>query len=185
MRASGLVAALCVALSAWPAQAAPPDYRRPQVYFHPGLQMSQFFGSLEGSVARSIGFSITQGLQYRWIGLNLTIDTDYFLTSQDGLPFNSGLQTASFRLAGRFLVPVWNLRLFLEVAAARMSLVSNAVIEETGPELHIHSAGGALGVRYDLGGFYFELRTDVDYPFELDGGLLMTFSLGFGIYTLL
>ena len=161
------IAALTVAIPV-SADAAPTDYRRVQVYVHPTFGADRFLGNLGDTSSWSVGFGLTQGIQWRWFGVNLTVATDYFLTRQQPPPFNTGVQTATVRLSGRFLLPIWDVRLFAEPAVGRSSVISIALIDETGPQLHFHTVGGRLGVRYmGMDPLYLELGGGIDYAIEL------------------
>lgn len=176
--------ALCVSSSA--AWAAPTDYRRTQIYFHPTVRTSHFMQSLEQDAGWSIGMGFTQGIQFGWFGLNLSVDSDFFLTAQQPPPFDHGLQTAAARFATRFLAPVWDLRLFSELAVQRVSVISNTLVDQTGPDLSFHTVGGALGMRYaGLGTFYVEFKTTADYAVDLDESWILGFELSFGLRSLL
>ena len=84
------------------------------------------------------------------------------------------------------LAPVWDLRLFSELAVERVSIISNALVEETGPQLYFHTVGGALGVRYmGLSPFYVEVKSTADYAVDLDQTWLLGFEISFGLYSLL
>ena len=168
------------------ADAVPPDFRRTQVYFQPSVRMNHFMGHLQNVTGWSLGMGVTQGVQFGWFGINLTIDTDFFLTAQSPPPFNHGLQTAGARFATRFLAPVWDLRLFSEAAVQRFSIISNALVEEIGPQLYFHTTGGALGARYvGLSPFYVEVKTTADYAVDLDESWLLGIEISFGLHSLL
>ena len=154
------------------------DYRRTQVYVHPSFQVTRYMGALNADTGWGVGMGFTQGIQFGWIGFNLTVDTDFFLTNQSAPPFNTGFQQATVRAAGRFLAPVWDLRLFSEISAQRLSFISNALVEITGDRLAFHGVGGALGARYmGMQPIYFEIRADADYLIDLD----QTWGIGIGV----
>ena len=143
-------------------------------------------GHLQRLAGWGLGMGVTQGVQFGWFGVNLTLDTDFFLTAQRPPPFNHGLQTAAARFATRFLLPVWDLRLFAETAVQRVSIISNALVEETGPQLYFHTIGGALGVRYmGLSPFHIEAKGCTDYAVDLDESWTLGFEISFGLHSLL
>jgi hypothetical protein len=165
----------------------PADFRRTQIYIQPNLQMSRFVGSLFGEdVGWGVGLGVMQGAQFEWIGFNLTIDTDYYLTHQEPPPFNRSLQVASVRAAARVVYPFRDYRPFLEVAGRRISFISNPLVERSGPKLVHYSLGGAAGVRLlHLSPLYLELRGGWDFVLDLEDTQVLTLGLALGVRSVL
>jgi len=121
----------CLIATAPSAAAADPpaDFRRTHVYAHPAFQAGRFLGAVGDEADTGFGISFTQGAQFGWFGVNITIDTAYFLTRQDPPPFNRSLQIAGVRFAGRFVYPFGDVRTFGEVSFRRIGFISNALTE--------------------------------------------------------
>ncbi len=186
---ASLAALLCLAavvLGSAPASAQPADFRRTQVYIHPTVQADRFFGALHDGTGWGLGMGVTQGVQFGWLGVNVTLDTDFYLTRQAVPPFTRGLQHAAVRVAARLAYPVWDFRLLAEVGVQRMSFISNPLVSETGDALAYHALGGAVGLRYDgLRPLYFELWTSFDSFVDLDDSRLLGVGLSIGVRSLL
>ncbi|MBN1944161.1 MAG: hypothetical protein JW797_00740 [Bradymonadales bacterium] len=186
------VAAIVALLTCLASQTAlaspPPGFRRTQVYLQPSFQMSRFVGPLAGDTGWSVGFGATQGIQFGYFGANITLNTDYFLTTEASKPppYQHGLQIARFHLAGRFMVPFGEFWPFLEISATRLSLISNSLVEQMGPELNHHAFGGALGIRLvQLSPLFIEIQSNWEYLVGMEESSLVTVQLALGVRTLL
>jgi hypothetical protein len=182
-----LLVALAALLGSTTAHAViPADFKRPQVYVHPTFQVSQFIGALSDATGTGVGMAVTQGMQFGYWGVNLTIDTHFFLTDQEAPPFNNSLQIAGARLAGRFVYPFDATRVFGELSVRRIGFISNTLGDITGPELNFHSVGLGVGLRFlQLAPLYFETRASYDLVFDLADTSMLTFDFAIGVRSVL
>lgn len=164
----------------------PPDFRRPQVFVHPSIRISHFVGPLGDVSGWGVGMGLTQGAQFGGFAVAVTIDTDYFLTSQEPPTFNKGMQIGGVRAAFRYMIPFDDFRPFAELGYHYIGFISNTLVSVTGPGLSHHALSGGLGFRYTQPSpFYLELKADWDWIPGLEDSSLFSVSFSFGLRAIL
>lgn len=191
-----------LALAAALAASAPDDahaqrrtFDRPTSSLYAGAGTRFLVGRLGQRAGTGLELYFGQSLQYRYLGMRATIGTSYFLTNQIPPPLSRGLQLFSVRLSPRLIFPLWQLRLFFDVLEyERVGIISNALVRETGPDLHFNAIGGAAGIHWEpqpylIVGVRTAYNHFVDFPglfsstgsFSTGLGGIVSTTLQFGI----
>jgi hypothetical protein len=162
------------------------DFRRTSVFVQPSLSLRHFLGPLGDQSSWSLGVGITQGVQFGFLGVQVTLDTDYFLSHQTPPPHNAGFQISGLDVSTRFQYPFGDFRAFALVGYRRVGFISNALVLETGPDLAYHALSTGAGLRFlHLAPFYFELGASWAWLPALEQTSLFGATVSLGIRTVL
>lgn len=141
--------------------------------------LKQWTGALADDAQTGLSLDITEALHYRYLGLQLSVGTAYYLTRQQGPPLSSGMQTYSLRLGPRLIVPWRQFQFLLDVEYERLGLISNSLVSITGPGLSYHAAGVGVSARWVPLPFLMDVRVGYTQVFGLDAGIMgVWLSLG-------
>lgn len=140
------VAAVC---GGFPAESAAQS-RNAQVDFGAGAHVMAFTGTLGRYTSPGPGIHITQGVHFGWLGFELSLGSESYLSDQPAPPLLRGLQAFTLTAGPRFSVRLNALRVLFAVDYANSSYASNALVRYTGNRRNQSGIGTGIAIRYDV-----------------------------------
>lgn len=141
----GLVA-VCAGLPAESSAQA----RGAQVDFGAGAHVMAFTGTLGRYTSPGPGVHVMQGVHFGWLGFELSLGSESYLSDQPAPPLLRGLQAFTVTAGPRFSVRVNALRVMFAVDYANTSYASNALIRYTGNRRNQSGVSTGIALRYDV-----------------------------------
>lgn len=124
--------------------------RSAQVDFGFGAHMMSFTGALGRYSSPGLGVHVTQGAHFGWLGFEVSLASESYLTNQPAPPLLRGLQAFTVTAGPRFSIRVNALRLMFLVDYANSSYASNALVRYTGNRRNQSGLGTGVAIRYDI-----------------------------------
>jgi hypothetical protein len=124
--------------------------RSAQVDFGVGAHVMSFTGALGRYSSPGLGVHVTQGAHFGWLGFEVSLASESYLTNQPAPPLLRGLQAFTLTAGPRFSIRVNALRLMFLVDYANSSYASNALVRYTGNRRNQSGLGTGVAIRYDI-----------------------------------
>jgi hypothetical protein len=140
------LAAVCGGM---PAESAAQS-RNAQVDFGAGAHVMAFTGTLGRYTSPGPGVHVTQGVHFGWLGFELSLGSESYLSDQPAPPLLRGLQAFTVTAGPRFSVRLNALRVMFAVDYANSSYASNALVRYTGNRRNQSGVGTGIAIRYDV-----------------------------------